>query len=156
MNKLDQAREQVFYAEITAQLATARQRAASERERLIRALGLWGGDLAFPAAERAAARCRRGRATLAAVEVDAVRRRVDLQIARIELEALAKSYGLTKATRFVNLLDVAGISKTHARAGRRRASTSAASTSSCRCRSSISARRACGRPSKPTCRPSTG
>ena len=36
MNKLDQAREQVFYAEVTAQLATARQRAASERERLVR------------------------------------------------------------------------------------------------------------------------
>src|SRR5262249_54567130 len=35
MNKLDQAREQVFYAEVTAQLATARQRAASERERLV-------------------------------------------------------------------------------------------------------------------------
>ena len=33
MNKLDQAREQVFYADITAQLAIARQRAASERER---------------------------------------------------------------------------------------------------------------------------
>ncbi|HEY2419364.1 MAG TPA: hypothetical protein VGH84_15700, partial [Steroidobacteraceae bacterium] len=47
MNKLDQAREQVFYAEVTAQLATARQRAASERERLIRLMGLWGGDLDF-------------------------------------------------------------------------------------------------------------
>ena len=34
-----------------------------------------------------------------------MRRRVDLQIARIELDALAKSYGLTEATRFVNLLD---------------------------------------------------
>ena len=31
MNKLDQARNQVFYAETTARLATARQRAASER-----------------------------------------------------------------------------------------------------------------------------
>src|SRR5262252_2047257 len=41
MNKLDQAREQVFYADLTAQLATARQREASERESLIRALGLW-------------------------------------------------------------------------------------------------------------------
>ena len=46
---------------------------------------------------------------LPAIEVEAVRRRVDLQIARIELDALAKSYGLTQATRFVNLLDVAGI-----------------------------------------------
>ena len=47
MNKLDQAREQVFYADITTQLATARQRAASERERLIRMLGLWGYELDF-------------------------------------------------------------------------------------------------------------
>src|SRR5262249_17963757 len=38
-------------------------------------------------------------------EADAIRRRVDLQIARIELDALAKSYGLTQATRFVNVLD---------------------------------------------------
>src|SRR5262245_990122 len=42
MNRLDQAREQVFYADLTAQLATARQREASEREALIRAMGLWG------------------------------------------------------------------------------------------------------------------
>jgi outer membrane protein TolC len=47
MNKLDQAREQVFYADLTAQLATARQREASEREALIRAMGLWGASLDF-------------------------------------------------------------------------------------------------------------
>jgi outer membrane protein TolC len=46
------------------------------------------------------------------VEVDAIRRRADLQIARIEVELLAKSYGLTQATRFINLLEVAGMSKT--------------------------------------------
>lgn len=48
---------------------------------------------------------------LAAVEVDAVRRRVDLQIARIELDALARSFGLSQATRFINLLEVSGIQK---------------------------------------------
>ena len=47
MNKLDQARNQVFYAELVSQLAAARQRATSERERLVRALGLWGDDLDF-------------------------------------------------------------------------------------------------------------
>src|SRR3569623_3697043 len=47
MNKLDQARELAFHAELTTQLASARQRADAERERLVRALGLWGGDLAF-------------------------------------------------------------------------------------------------------------
>ena len=45
------------------------------------------------------------------MEVEAVRRRVDLQIARLEVEAVAKSYGLTQATRFINLLEVSGIEK---------------------------------------------
>ena len=41
-----------------------------------------------------------------------MRRRIDLQIARIEVDALAKSYGLTKATRFINLADVSAVSRT--------------------------------------------
>ena len=40
-----------------------------------------------------------------------MRRRIDIQIARLELDALAKSYGLTQATRFVNLLEVAAIAR---------------------------------------------
>jgi outer membrane protein TolC len=111
LNKLDQAREQVLYADITTQVARARQRAGSERERLIRALGLWGNDLNFQLANALPALPRRPQA-LPAVEADAVRRRVDLQIARIEVAALAKSYGLSQATRFINLLEVAGVSKT--------------------------------------------
>jgi outer membrane protein TolC len=43
--------------------------------------------------------------------VEALRRRIDLQVARIEVELLAKSYGLSRATRFINLLDVGGIAK---------------------------------------------
>jgi len=109
MNKLDQARNQTFYAEMVAQLGTARLRAASERERLVRALGLWGDDLDFklPAQLPYLPRMR----ALVHIESEAVRRRVDLQMARIEAELLAKSYGLTNATRFINLLDVAGIAK---------------------------------------------
>ena len=111
LNKLDQAREQVFYADITVQLAAARQRAASERERLIRLLGLWGSDLDFQLPSALPSLPARPR-TLPAVEIEAIRRRVDLQITRIEVDTLAKSYGLTQATRFINLLDVAGISRT--------------------------------------------
>jgi outer membrane protein TolC len=110
MNKLDQAREQVFYAEVTAQLATARQRAASERERLVRLMGLWGGDIDFRLPDSLPTLPRRAH-PLPAIEAQAVQRRVDLHVARIELDVLAKSYGLTNATRFINLLEVAGISK---------------------------------------------
>jgi outer membrane protein TolC len=110
MNKLDQAREQVFYAETTADLATTRQEAASSRERLARLMGLWGGDLDFRLPGQLPSLPRRPR-TLPFIEADAVGHRIDLQIARLELVALAKSLELTQATRFVTLLDVAGIDK---------------------------------------------
>jgi outer membrane protein TolC len=111
LNKLDQAREQSFHLELSAQLATARQHAQSDREALVRAMGLWGSDLAFKLPEALPALPRRPK-SLPGIETEAVRQRVDLQIARIEVEALARSYGLTSATRFINLLDVAGVSRT--------------------------------------------
>jgi outer membrane protein TolC len=104
MNKLDQAREQVFYADLTAQVTTVRQREASEREALIRTMGLWGANLDFKLPNALPAVPRRVQ-TWAGIEVDAVARRIDLQIARIELDLLAKSYGLAQATRFINILD---------------------------------------------------
>ncbi|UPK37840.1 TolC family protein [Bradyrhizobium sp. 186] len=110
LNKLDQAREQVFYAETTAELATLRQDATSARERLIRLLGLWDGDTGIRLPLKLPVLPQRPRA-LPRIEVDAVEHRIDLQMARIELGALAKSLNLTEATRFVTLLDVAGIDR---------------------------------------------
>jgi outer membrane protein TolC len=111
INKIDQAREQVFHAEVAGQLGAARQRMASERERLIRSLGLWGQELKFALPGFLPALPRRAQ-TLPQIEVEAVRRRIDLQIARIEVTALARTHGLTQASRFVNLLELSGIRKT--------------------------------------------
>jgi outer membrane protein TolC len=111
VNKLDQARNLAFQAELGAQLGTARQRATNAREHLVRLMGLWGGDLAFrlpTALPRLPAHPRR----LPAIEREAVARRVDLQIARLDVEALAKSYGLTRATRVVNVFDASAAAKT--------------------------------------------
>ena len=110
LNKLDQAREQVFYAETSADLATARQAASSARERLARLMGVWGSDLGFRIPDTLPALPRRPQ-SLPAIEIDAVTHRLDLQIARIELAALAKAQNLTEATRFVTMLDVAGIDR---------------------------------------------
>jgi outer membrane protein TolC len=111
INKLDQAREQVFYAEITGELARARQAAASERERLTRLMGLWGEDVGFKLPPALPVLPRRPDA-MPQVEREAVARRIDLRIARIEIDALARTHGLTEATRFVNLLEVSGVGKT--------------------------------------------
>ncbi|MBL8529921.1 MAG: TolC family protein, partial [Burkholderiales bacterium] len=102
---LQRAREQAFYAESAAQLARVRQAAVAERERLTRLLGLWGDELAFQLPERlpelpAAA------ATLHDAEATAMTTRLDIQASRRELDAVAESLGLTKATRVINALEL--------------------------------------------------
>ena len=111
LNKLDQARQQVFYADVATELAAAHQQATIESERLVRLMGLWSDDTDFKL-PGALPKIPGKPQTLPNIEQDAMDRRVDLQIARIEVEALAKSYGLTRETRFINVLDAAGISKT--------------------------------------------
>jgi outer membrane protein TolC len=46
------------------------------------------------------------------VESEAVARRIDLAVARLEVAALAKSLGLTQASRFIDLFEVSGVAKT--------------------------------------------
>ena len=121
LNKLDQARHQVFATEMAAQLTAARQNATATQERLTRLMGLWGTDLGRLLPSTLPKLPRQAR-SLAAVEQEAMDRRVELAIAKLEVEALARSYGLTRTTRLVNVLDAGGISKTQKDEGERRAS----------------------------------
>ena len=102
--KLTQAREQAFYAETTAQLARARHSALAARERLARLMGLWGEDLAFQLPERLPELPQSVRESTD-LEAQALAQRVDVQGARHEAESLARSLSLTKATRYINLLE---------------------------------------------------
>jgi outer membrane protein TolC len=109
LSKLDQAREHTFYAEVSAQLAQGRLRQRTERDRLARALGLWGSDINFtlPEALNPLPAKPKDRPD---VEVAAIAQRVDLEIARLEIEALAKQLNLTRASRFINALEVGAVS----------------------------------------------
>jgi outer membrane protein TolC len=111
LNKLDHAKRQVFATEMAAQVTAARQQAAAAQERLTRLMGLWGTDLAglLPDALAHLPGSARG---LGAVEQEAMQRRVDLEVARLEVEALARSFGLTRKTRLINVLDAGGTWKT--------------------------------------------
>jgi len=102
--KLTQAREQAFYAQTTAQLARARHSAVAARERLARLMGLWGEDLAFQLPDRLPELPQSVRESTD-LEAQALAQRVDVQGARHEAESLARSLGLTKATRYINLLE---------------------------------------------------
>ena len=104
LSALDQAREQAFSAEATAQLARARHNATAAREQLARLMGVWGEHTAFqlperlpdlPAAPREAAN----------IESLAMEQRLDVRLSRLDTESTARALGLTKATGFINVLD---------------------------------------------------
>jgi outer membrane protein TolC len=103
-SKLQQAREQGFYADAALNLARAEQAQTAAQERLTRLLGL-AGSQAFNLPERLPD-LPKTPDELPNVEQLAMDQRLDLQAVRFETEALAKNLGLTRATRFINLLEV--------------------------------------------------
>ena len=104
-NKLAQMREQAFYADATSDLARAQQQAVAERERFVRLLGLSGDQLAFRLPERLPELPKEPVEPKDA-EQTAIDKRLDVLMAKRTVEATARSLGLTKATRFVNALEV--------------------------------------------------
>ncbi|CEJ88110.1 Putative Outer membrane efflux protein; putative copper resistance protein B [Hyphomicrobium sp. GJ21] len=116
--KLEQAREHAFYADVVGDLATARLRQRGERESLNRALGLWGPDLAYRLPDKLPALPSAPRKPTD-IEAEAVTSRIDIQIARMELAAMAKEYGLTRATRFINTLEASGVDRDEIKPGER-------------------------------------
>jgi outer membrane protein TolC len=110
-SKLQQSREQAFYADAVAQLARARQSHVAARERLTRLMGLWGSNTGFQLPDRlpdlpAAPR------EVSDAEAQAMGNRLDMLMAQKELAGLASSLGLTRTTRFVNLLDLSYLHNT--------------------------------------------
>ena len=104
-SRLAQMREQLFYAEATGQLARAKQNLIAERERLTRLMGLWGNDLDFKLPARLPDLPAKA-IERTEVETTALQNRLDLQMAKMEVEGMAKSIGLSRATRFINVLDL--------------------------------------------------
>ena len=109
MSKLDQAREHAFYADVSAQLATARLRQRVERERLIRALGLWGADARFGMPGKLPALPAKP-ASMASIEREAVCAASTLSSRAWSSTCLRSQLGLVRKTRFINVLEVSGIS----------------------------------------------
>lgn len=102
---LNYAREQVFYAEAAAQRGRAEVSAMVARERLVRLMGLWGptADIRLP--DRLPDLPNRPQEPLD-IEKAAVTNRLDVRMARAEILGLAKALGLSRATRFVNVVEV--------------------------------------------------
>ncbi|MGF6116891.1 outer membrane protein TolC [Janthinobacterium lividum] len=116
-SRLDQARQQVFYADAVGDLARARHQATATREHLTRLLGLWGKQTAFTLPTRLpdlpATPAEPGN-----IEAQAMEQRLDVQRAKLDAHATADALGLAKVTGFVNVLDVGYTNKSSSEAPR--------------------------------------
>lgn len=106
-SKLQQAREQAFYADAVLGVAQAEREALATRERLTRLLGLDDpARMKLPAQLPALpAQVPADLMTLADFEREALARRLDVQAAQARTQALAEELGLTRTTRWINVLE---------------------------------------------------
>ena len=103
-NKLDQAREQGFYADAALEYAAAREQQRIAREKLASLLGL-GDSTRFTLPQRLPD-LPASEEDLLQVQQQAFLQRLDLLAMRDEVDALAKQLGLSRTTRFINVLDI--------------------------------------------------
>lgn len=99
---LQQAREQAFQADAALAVARARGEQTRARERLVRLMGLSSASFTLP--DRLPD-LPTAPAPQADIEQRAIDQRLDVQAARLQAEATAKNLGLSRVTRFVNVLE---------------------------------------------------
>ena len=110
-SRLQQAREQLNLAETTAQLARAQQAAFSEREKLIRLMGLWGTQTQFTLADRLPD-LPKAATEITDVETQALRERLDVRSAMAESGYVASQLGLTQVAGYLDGLTLSAIRNT--------------------------------------------
>ncbi len=103
-SRLDQVRQQGFYADAVSDLARARHQATATREHLTRLLGLWGGQTAFTLPQRLPDLPAKA-ADAGNIEAQAMEQRLDVQMSKLDAHATADALGLSKVTGFINVLD---------------------------------------------------
>ena len=105
-SRLQRAREQAFYADAVAQLARAEQAARAAREALVRTLGLDAAQAArLRLPERLPDLPARPREETVLART-ALEERLDVRMARADLDYLARQQGLTRVTSYVNGLEI--------------------------------------------------
>jgi len=108
-SRLQRAREQAFSADATGRLARAQQAAFSAREALVRVLGLNNAQVAeLKLPERLPDLPDRPRDEQVVMQ-SAIEQRLDVRMARADLEYSARAQGLTRLTGVINGFHVAGV-----------------------------------------------
>ena len=110
-SKLNQAKEQAILADAAMMQAKAENMAFSEREKLIRLMGLWGEQTRFQLPDRLPDLPKEVRDSQG-IESQALSQRLDVRAAAMQAKYMADSLGLVKASGFLNALDLKLIRET--------------------------------------------
>lgn len=106
-NSVDESRERIFHADAYRGMAQAKLSEDAAREKLTRLMGLPGPGAGAPTFQLAARlpELPQNIEDLPDVEAAILQNRIDLQVQRLKLDELRRRLKLTKATRFINVLD---------------------------------------------------
>lgn len=107
-SRLQRAREQALAADATANLIRAKQAATTAREALVQRLGLMPAQAAALKLPERLPALPAAPTDEATVAKSILEQRLDVRVARAELDWTAKDLGLTRVTSVVNGLHVAG------------------------------------------------
>jgi outer membrane protein TolC len=102
-NQLELAREQGFYADAKQDALAAKQKQSAAHEALTRLLGVSVNQLAI---QKRLPDLPKTITEPSQFQQEAFEQRLDLQAARLRVQALAKQLGLTKATSVINVLEL--------------------------------------------------
>ena len=102
-NKLQRARQQVFYADSTGRLASAQHAALASREDLARQLGLTDGQAAQMKLPDRLPDLPQDARSASLVSSTAAEQRLDVQMARAQLDLAGKTQGLNLLTSLVDV-----------------------------------------------------
>ena len=105
-NVIESAKSEILLSELQTMLAKQRLRQLGATERLVILLGLWGVQARSLSLPDYLPEIPAQIQSFDAVEQSALSSRLDVRLARLNLEALAKNYSLTRKNPFLNAIEL--------------------------------------------------
>ena len=105
LNRRDQAVQQAFYAQALLDASQAEMQLSSDREKLNRLMGLWGGQTRWSVPARLP-RVPASLPSFVEIESQAISQRLDLAAAKKEAESTAQALTLTQQFRYLDALGI--------------------------------------------------
>jgi outer membrane protein TolC len=100
------AESEIFLGEMRSALTRQRLAESAAREALVRQLGLWGDSARKLSLPRTLPELPDGLREYDSVEGEAIERRIDVQIANANIEAMASNYDLTRLNPFLSSIEL--------------------------------------------------